>query len=210
MVHESWILYHTGDFPYYSVPVSLKDSFYMIYQTHMETGSIIISKYDPCLLLMSSCKIAKTIKVDKIIINTSSVSKESLTSSRFKIGNLLLWFSLLVIFEKKWFLNRDQNAELLKNWEKMNEICDHVPEQILTRTNMNFHSIRLDHLKTETRKILRQSHVMHLFLLQNSPTTSFCQKIFSIVLNTSESFLHINQCCRVCLNQSADCWQDFS
>ena len=90
MVPESWILYHTGDFPYYSVPVSLKDSFYMIYQTHMETGSIIISKYDPCLLLMSSCKIAKTIKVDKIIINTSSVSKESLTSSRFKIGNLLL------------------------------------------------------------------------------------------------------------------------
>ena len=70
---------------------------------------------------MSSCKIAKTIKVDKIIINTSSVSKESRTSSRFKIGNLLLWFSLLVIFDKKWFFNRYQNAKYFKNWEEKKE-----------------------------------------------------------------------------------------
>ena len=45
---------------------------------------------NPCLLLISNCTIPKTIKADKIIMITNSVSRESFTSSRFKIGNLLL------------------------------------------------------------------------------------------------------------------------
>ena len=120
-----------------------------------------ILKYHPFLLLMSSCKIAKTIKVDKIIINTNSVSKESLTSSRFKTGNLLLWLSPLVIFEKKWFFNWDQND--CKNTTKIRQwiFCDHVPEQILIRTNRNFRLVELGHLTAETEKQSDQSHVMH-------------------------------------------------
>ena len=153
-----------------------------------------IYKCYPFLLLMRSCKIAKTIIVDKIIINTNSVSNESLTSSRFKIGNLLLWFSLLVIFEKKWFFNWDQNAKTYDDCKNKGiEFCDHVPEQILIRTNKNFRSVELGHLMTETQKQSGQSHVMHSFLQRNSPTASFCQKIFSIVLSTSELSLHINQ-----------------
>ena len=87
------------------------------------------------------------------------------------------------------------------------KFCDHVPEQILIRTNMNFRLVELGHLTTETQKQLGQSHVMHSFLQRNSPTASFCQKIFSIVLSTSESSPHINQ--SVCLFQSADCSRDF-